>query len=183
MIPGEPYPMFLAVQRLVRLVPLCLLVACSGGNRQAEDRVHPMGERVGVGPLLYTVLHAEWLDHIGEPPASRLPQHRFLAIRLTVTNGGAATQVVPTMVLEAPDGKRYNELADAEGLPQWLGSLRMLKPAETDRGAVVFDVPPGGYRLRLTGEAPGGEEVTALVDIPYSVPLAPPASVPGERSQ
>ncbi len=133
-----------------------------------------MGERVQVGPLIYTVLESEWHEQLGEIPDLRAPQHRFLALRVSVTNSGIKDSGVPPMELVDPNGETYTELSDGRGLAQWLGSLRILKPAATEHGRVLFDVPSGAYRLRVKEEAELDEEKTALVDIPFQVPPGPP---------
>lgn len=133
-----------------------------------------MGERVTVGPLVYTVQEAEWRDQLGDGPGARTPQYRFLVIRLSVTNSGIRPAEIPHMSLIGADGQAHAELTEAKALPDWLGFLRSVAPAATEHGRVLFDVPSGSYRLRLTTVAEGDEELFALVEIPFQVPPAPP---------
>ncbi len=137
-----------------------------------------MGEPVQVGPLTYTVLEAEWHRQLGEGPGARLPAHQFLALRMTVTNGGSREFAIPSMSLIGPGGESYPELTDAQDVPEWLGLYRTLKPADTDRGRVLFDVPRGVYKLRVADDAADPEqERWALIEIPLQLELGP------ERSQ
>lgn len=151
------------------------LSGCSGGKSGADATVYRMGEPVTVGPLIYTVMDTEWRTQLGEGPTARLPEHRYLLVRLSVTNSGASNAVVPAMSVLDSSGQSRLELADGQGVEEWLGYLRSLRPAETDRGRVVFDVPPSAYRLRVTNDAEPGTEKVALIDMPLQ--LAP--SVPG----
>ena len=164
---------------------VCLLAGCrSSGQRGPYAGAFRMGERVSVGPLTYTVLDAEWLDRLGEGPQARLPQRRFLAVRLSVLNSGAATTSVPTMSLEpAGGGEQLQELTDAAALPDWLGSLRLIKPNETQHGRVLFDVPGAAYRLHVLAESDSDEDDYALVEIPYQVPPETPRPEPVPRAR
>jgi hypothetical protein len=128
-----------------------------------------MGERIQVGSLIYIVLDTEWLDRIGDGPNPRLPHNRFLTVRLSVTNSGVVTSgVPPTSVLDGRD-ESSPELNDANGLPEWLGSIRSVKPAETLHGRTVFDVPTGGYQLKLSDDAEPENVKIALVDLPLQL--------------
>lgn len=163
---------------------LCLLAACRSSQRDRYAGPFRMGERVRVGPLIYTVLETEWLDRLGEGTQARLPQRRFLAIRLSVLNSGAATTSVPAMTLEPTGGgDQFQELPDAQQLHEWLGALRLLKPAETQHGRVLFDAPSGAYRLHVFTESDSDEEQYALVDIPYQVPPAIPRAEPAPAAR
>lgn len=133
-----------------------------------------MGERAQAGALIYTVSEAEWLDRLGEEPNVRLPERRFLAIRLSVTNSGAATSGIPMLSLVGSRGERYSEQTSGEGLTDWLGFLRQVKPANTERGRVLFDVPAGAYRLRVVNDAEPENERAALVEIPLQLGPAIP---------
>jgi hypothetical protein len=109
----------------------------------------------------------------------RIPTHRFFLIRISAVNSGASDIMIPNLTLEDDAGNSYPELTNGEAVPQWIGALRTVKPAEAAQGTIVFDVPPRHYRLRLTDEE--GER-PALVDIPLSfgaetpeIPLPAPA--------
>ncbi len=158
------------------LFALCVLAAgCSSGTTsQTNSKIFSMGERAKAGSLIYTVTEAEWLDRLGEEPNVRVPEHRFLAIRLSVTNSGAATSGIPTLSLVDSRGERYPEQTSGEGLTEWLGFLRQVKPADTERGRVLFDVPAGGYRLRVVNDAEPENERAALVEIPLELGPAIP---------
>ncbi len=71
------------------------------------------------------------------------------------------------MALIAPGGEVYNELTEGEGVSDWLGMLRHLEPVESVTGWVLFDVPRGNYRLRVSDDAFDPEAVkTALIEVP-----------------
>ena len=158
----------------VVLAASLLLCGCSSGKPDRDTRVYRMGEPVAVGPLIYSVTETEWHDQLGEGPTARLPQHRFLLVRLTVTNSGASNSVIPAMALVDSAGQNFLELTDGQGVAEWMGYLRTISPAQTERGRVVFDAPPNTYRLRVTNDAEPGTEKAALIELPLQlVPVAP----------
>lgn len=178
-----------AVPRLAAAVTLCLLAAgCTpSGPPKMSARIYAMGEQAQVGALVYTVTDADYLDQLGDAPGARTPKNRFLAIRLSVTNGGAGLSGIPPMSLHDSAGNVVaQEVDDAEGLAEWLGSLRHVQAAETIRGRVLFDVPPSAYRLRVSNDADPDNERAALVDIPLHftpppAPIAVPVPAPAAR--
>jgi len=74
-------------------------------------------------------------------------------------------------------GERHAELTNGEGLTDWLGFLRQVKPADTEGGRILFDVPVASYRLRVVNDAEPENERAALVDIPLQ--LGPAIPQPG----
>jgi hypothetical protein len=144
-----------------------------------------MGERAQAGPLIYTVFENRWMPQLGSGAAPRVPSSRFFLLRLSIVNSGSGDAMAPAMTLVDDGGERYQELSDGEGVPQWIGSIRRVKPADTLTGNIVFDVPARHYKLEVTDET---QEKKAIVDIPLSfneeqvpmpVPNAPaPQSVP-----
>jgi len=80
---------------------------CSSGTSGSRPAVFSMGEPVQVGPLIFTILDAEWHDQLGEPPNVRTPQQRFLSIRISVTNSGVATSGIPALSLVDSRGTTY----------------------------------------------------------------------------
>ncbi len=160
-------------------VGLCAIaVGCSPrSTSEANLKMYAMGERAQAGALIYTVTEAEWLDRLGEEPNVRIPANKFLALEVSVTNSGASTSAIPLLSLVDARGQRYQEQTNGEGLAEWLGFLRRLKPAETEHGRVLFDVPPAGYRLRVVNDAEPENERAALVDIPLQLGPAIPQPV------
>ncbi len=127
-----------------------------------------MGDKVQLGPLVYHVTEADWKTQLGEFPSVRMPERRFLLIRISVTNGGGATVTIPQAELENASGETFQELTDGAGVPEWIGLLRSLKPAATDQGVIAFDVPANEYRLRLTDGADVEHARVVYVKVPLS---------------
>lgn len=123
-----------------------------------------MGERVELAPLTYAVFEKEWLAQIGEGAEARLPQSRFLVIRLSVTSGAASETYVPNLTLDDDTGGTCSESNNGDGVSGWIGYLRSIKPAETLQGSIVFDCAPKHYRLKLVSDAGRA----AYVEIPLS---------------
>ena len=161
---------------LITAAVAVFLTGCGSGARVARAS-HQMGERVQVGPLIYNVLEADWFDEIQAPTRARVPNARFLVIRITITNSGNKEVNVPLLNLEKADGSSFMELSEGEGVEEWIGVLRTVSPAETQSGRIVFDVRPGAYSLRLSDGSELERERTALVAIPLklkeSTPVAP----------
>jgi hypothetical protein len=150
-------------------------------NSSGEPKRYEMGEQAEAGPLVYTVLEAEWWTQLGEGVNVRMPQHRLLLLRLSVTNSGATECLIPTMTLVGSGGESYQELSDGEGVDDWLGVLRRLRPTETMHGRVLFDAPRGDYQLRVTDDAFEPEMAqVALVDIPLRFESKPTGPVEHE---
>ena len=86
-------------------------------------------------------------------------------MRVSITNSGPNEVIVPIMSVTDDSGKTYTELSNGDQVPQWIGYLRSIKPAESLQGNVVFDCSPRHYKMRLGDE---GEQRAALVDIPLT---------------
>jgi hypothetical protein len=162
-----------------------LAVVMGGCARRNPHPVvtYKMGETARVGPLSYTITEAEWFDQLGEGAGARLPKNRFLAVRLTVTNGGAARSAIPLTELRDARGEVHAEV-DAAELGDWLGTFRGLDPAQSEHGRVVFDVPSGTYKLRVAEDADSDEQWTALIELPYQPPTLvprPDRALPGTK--
>lgn len=160
---------------VLALLPLLATMGCRTSTQ--TERSYRMGELVIVGPLRYTIFDAEWKTQIGEGADARVPKNRFLVVHLSVTNSGGSLLDVPALQLERPDGFSATELSDPNGVSDWLGIIRKLKPADTLQGKVIFDVPLSAYRLRVSSTTDGIEEKSAIVDIPIQVtPATDPAT-------
>jgi hypothetical protein len=154
--------------RLLWLTAALGAVALASGCSHGEAfpvRTYPMGDRIELGHIIYTVFETQWLTHVGEGPNERVPQYRFFLIRMSAVNSGASEVIVPNVTIEDDTGKTYTELSSGDGIPQWIGFLRQVKPADSAQGNLLFDAPPRHYKLRVTDES--GERA-AMVDIPLS---------------
>lgn len=162
----------------ILVIPALLLTSCTSVS--APNRVYRMGELATVGPVIYNVLETEWKTEIGESLQQKIPTHKFLLIRMTITNSGNRDVAVPLLTLEDPDGQEYLEYSEVEYLPNWLGLLRIVQPAATIQGLVVFDAPVSDYKLRVTDGGDLESEKIALVDIPLTFGAPDPIQMPGE---
>ena len=126
---------------------------------------YPLGERITLGHIVYVVYETQWLTHLGDPPDSRVPQHRFFLIRMSAVNGTSKEITVPNVTIEDDNGNSFPELSDGTGVPQYIGYLRRVKPAESVQGNLLFDAPPRHFKLKIADE---DSERTALVDIPLA---------------
>ncbi len=146
------------------LPALLLLSGCTQQN--SLQLSYKMGEKASVGTLTYNVVDAAWANQLGEGFKIRTPQQRFLIVTISVTNGGGKEVALPLLALEDDHGQAISELENAEGVPNGLGILRVVAPAQTLQGSLLFDVPLGSYKLRLTDGGEPGSEKTATVEIP-----------------
>ncbi|MGA2770541.1 MAG: hypothetical protein ABSG26_06975 [Bryobacteraceae bacterium] len=160
-----------------------LLNTCS--NRSSRIHSYSLGEKAELGHIIYTVYETQWLPQLSNGPAARIPQHRFFLVRMTAVNSGGADLIVPNVTIEDDKGNSYPELQNGDGVPQWIGYLRQVKPAESAQGNLLFDAPPAHYKLRITDE---NEERSAYIDIPLSFgaetpPPPPEVPTPAEKKQ
>jgi len=163
---------------LLPLVAACLVVlpSCSELKQAThKETKFQMGQPVALGSLTYTAIETEWKDSVQTPTGTRMPAHRFLLIKVTVTNGGGSEVTVPLLSLVDAKGQTYLEEDKGDGVPQWLGLLRILKPAQTDEGFLLFDVPQASYRLRVTTGGDPEKELSALVEIPFQLDAIKPS--------
>lgn len=151
-----------------------ILAACtlafSGCQRAAfPERVGPMGAPLAVGQLTYTALETEWRDVIDSPQGQRVPKSRFLLVHVTVLNASSEQKAAPLLQLVDVKGGVHPEIAEGEGVPDWLGFLRLLQPRESRFGRILFDVPQGAYKLRVSSGGDPENEQTALIDLPLQL--------------
>ena len=140
-------------------------------------RTYAMGERAVLGHLAYNVFDTQWLTHIGDGPDAKVPQSRFFLVRMSATNSLGTEVMVPNVSVEDDSGHSYPEISTDVGAPQWFGVLRSVKPAESAQGNVVFDAPPGHYKVKVRDET--GDRI-AYIDIPLSFGAeTPELSIPG----
>jgi hypothetical protein len=164
---------------LAAVIAALLPSACT--RRSVSDRTYPLGEKLQLGHIIYTVYETQWAPQFGEGPAARIPEHRFFLVRMAAVNGASEDVSVPNVTIEDDKGNSYPELSNGDGVPQWIGYLRQVKPAESVQGNLLFDAPPAHYRLRITDE---NEENPAYIDIPLSFGAeAPPTDVPMPGSE
>jgi hypothetical protein len=161
--------------RAIGLLAALLLTSCSADPSKTQIRTYQLGERVQLGPFIYTVFETQWLTQLGEGASARLPQHRFFLVRVSITNAGSTDGFTPPASLVDAKGTTFPELTNGEGVPDWIGSLRQIKPANSAQGNLVFDAPPAQYKLRVADE---NEQHVGLVDIPlaFETPMAPPGA-------
>ena len=158
---------------LAAVTAALLLNACSSRSHSVHS--YSLGEKAELGHIIYTVYEIQWVPQFGEGPAARIPQHRFFLVRMAAVNGSGADLIVPNVTIEDDRGNSYPELKDGDGVPQWIGYLRQVKPAESAQGNLLFDAPPGHYKLRVNDE---NEENSAYFDIPLSFGSEVPSEVP-----
>jgi hypothetical protein len=142
-----------------------LVASCDSGERSFPVRTYALGERIALGHLVYVVFETQWLTQIGEGVDARVPQHRFFLVRLSTVNSLGSDVIVPNLVLEDDNGNTYPELSSGEGVPQYIGYLRSVKPAQSAHGNALFDAPPRHYKMKIADET--GDKI-AYVDIPLN---------------
>lgn len=170
---------------IVALFGLLLLAAGCSGNRGGSGKSYAMGEAAVVGPLTYHVVETEWKQSLDGSMGQRLPKHQFLLVNMTIASKSEGEVGVPFLTLINASGTEFREEDKGEGVSGWLGYLRRAGPDAPLSGRIVFDVPPGGYQLRISSGGPAETETTALVELPFRAdapavkgtdPLAAPPS-------
>ena len=157
-----------ASSKWVGIISLFLIVFAGCSSRKGDSgKTFGMGEAANAGMLTYTVVESEWKQTLDGTSGLRLPKNQFLLLNLSITSRADGEVGVPLLSLIGENGAEFREEDKGEGVSQWLGLLRRLAPIETMTGRIVFDVPPGGYKLRISSGGAAETETTALVDIPY----------------
>jgi Domain of unknown function (DUF4352) len=165
---------------LVIALTAVVVTLTSCGEKAKPVPAFGMGERAGVGHLVYTAFETQWLTQLGQDTAARIPQNRFLVVRMSIGNSGGAAITVPNLTIEDDRGNSYAELTNGDQVSGWMGALRQVGPGDTLQGTVLFDVAPRHYRLRVFDE---NSQQSALIDMPLnfssdSPSLPPPATKP-----
>jgi hypothetical protein len=162
------------------LVVLGVALILGGCSAQRTNRInYPMGEKVPIGPLTYTVVETEWKTQLGDGVLKvRSPQQRFQLVTMAVTNGGGKDVALPLFSLEDSNGKLFPESENGESVDNWLGLLRNIAPAQTLQGRLLFDVQLGSYKLRVTDGGDPGTEKYAYVEIPLKMDSDAPVQAP-----
>jgi hypothetical protein len=149
------------------------LAACSNSGG-SSGKSYAMGEAAQAGQVSYTVSETQWHDQLDSDIGPRTPQNSFLLVTVTVESRGGDPVHLPLLTLIDANGKEYLEQEKGDGVPQWLGLLRTLEAGSPLGGNLIFDVPRGSYKLRISSGGDLEKEVTSLVDLPYkSVPDLP----------
>jgi hypothetical protein len=157
------------------------LMLASCGPKTFPVRTYPMGEKVTLGHLIYTVFETQWLTQLGSGTDARVPQNRFFLVRISVANSGSQDLTVPNLYVEDDKHNEYPELTNGDGVPQWIGSIRNPHPAEAAAGNLLFDCPPGHYKLHIADE---DDDHTAYIDIPLNFTSeTPEVPVPGSEKK
>jgi hypothetical protein len=148
------------------LITMALLAAGCSTAPKKESQVFPAGEKVTVGPLVYSVIDSQVLTQLGDDPSTaRTPQNRFYVMTISVSNSSSEDMAIPGLTLVDDAGKEYPEAADGTNVPNWLGIVRKAGGAQTEQGNVLFDAPAQHYRLRLTDETDTSE---LSIDVPLT---------------
>jgi Domain of unknown function (DUF4352) len=163
----------------VPVLALALLAGC-GPKEQSTVSAgrYKMGDRAQAGNLFYNVIDAEWKTALGDQPNQRVPKNRYLLVRVSITNSGGSEATVPLLSLEDSRGKTHLEESSGEHVSGWLGLIRVIRPAQTEQGTIVFDVPLGAYDLLITDGGEPGQERLAKVEIPLRVEEDPNLTQP-----
>jgi hypothetical protein len=161
------------------LTAACAL-ALSGCQRSVvPDRIGAMGAPLAVGQLTYTAVETEWRDSIESSKGPRIPNNRFLLINVTVANASSEQKAAPLLHVVDAKGGVHAEIAEGDGVADWMGYLRLLTPRESRSGRLLFDVPQGACKLRVSSGGDPENEQTALIDLPLQlnsdVPRSPGA--------
>src|SRR5436190_15458063 len=123
-------------------VGLLILLAGCGKEISTDAFVYKMGDKVPVGTMIYSVLESEWKSELaGDDGLPQAPKHRFLLLKLSLTNSGGAQVAIPMLTVENPAKEATLEVSAVKNLPGWLGMVRLINPAQTEQGVIVFDVP------------------------------------------
>jgi len=155
--------------RAAALLSVLAIVSCSSTGGGGAGPLHQMGERIQVGALNYIVLESEWVNDLPGAAGPRVPENKFLLVRATITNSGNREISIPLLTVIDDKGNEVMESSEGQGVEEWLGILRTIKPAETLSGRILFDAKPLNYKLRVSDGGEPDREITRLVTIPLKL--------------
>jgi len=135
----------------------------------ATERVGAMGAPLAVGPLTYTAIETQWRDSLESSKGPRLPKDRFLLVNVSVLNASSEQKGAPLLEIVDAKGGVHREVADGDGVTDWMGYLRLLQPRESRSGWLLFDAPQGACKLRVSSGGDPETEQTALIDLPLQL--------------
>lgn len=158
------------------LLSAAIYIGCNASVSNNVTPIYGMGDRAPVNRLIYTAFDTHWMPQLETGVVPRIPKDRFFLVRVSILNGGNSEVVLPTLTIVDEKGQKYQELSEGDGVPEWLGYVRRVKPAETLAGNIVFDAPPQNYKLELTDES---QEKKAMIEIPMSFAGDVPLELPG----
>lgn len=157
------------------LLATLVFTACSGSSSSHVVRGE-MGQKLKVEDISYTVLGADWVEALGEGATARIPNHRFLLVRIAATNESGGPAEMGSLKLIASNGAEYGEVANGGGVNEWLGMSRELDAKGTKQGVVLFDAPKAVYELQVADAFYDEESGSAaLIQIPVRPEGAQPA--------
>jgi hypothetical protein len=162
-----------------------LLASCGKGPESDAEikmaaKTFKMGELASAGVVTYNVLEAEYKTQLGTTSSPKIPQNRYLILRLAITNGGAKEVDLPLLSLIDSEGNAHQELHSDMGVSGWFGLLRKVGPTATEEGRVIFDVAPKDYKLEVTDGGVPGKEQLARIEIPMQFDTAEPIPAAGQ---
>lgn len=129
-----------------------------------------MGEKIQLGGMTYTVLETQWKPALTDAATGRPPKNRYLFVRVSATNGGGTTTGMPAFSIVNAKDESFSEMTEGvQDVPDYLGVLRTVQPAQTEQGWVIFDAPVGAYKLMISDSGEPGSEKYARVDLPVSL--------------
>ena len=152
------------IARLFIVSLVVLLWSCSP-SAERQTKIYQAGEKATIDKLTYAVIDTQIHPRLGEEPTPRIPQHRFYVVQIATSSGNNTDVAIPAMTLVDDSGKSYPELADGAGLQHWLGMVRSVSPAQTERGEILFDAPAAHYKLKLTNETDPDD---VYIDLPLN---------------
>ena len=173
---------------LLTTTALATLASCSKDGAETDAKIKQasktfkMGERASVGNLTFNVLEATFFSQLGDIGQPKIPQKRFLVIRMSITNGGAKEVELPLFRVVDNANVETPELQDADFLKGWFGIIRKIGPTQTEEGRMLFDVAPKNYKLEVTDGGEVGKEQLAFIDIPIDFDTSEPVQAVPESS-
>jgi hypothetical protein len=147
------------------LIAVTLLLWGCSPNTGRQTKIYQAGEKASVDKLSFAVIDTQIHTRLGDDANPRIPQNRFYTVQIAVSSGNNTDTPIPSLALVDDSGKTYPELADGSGLQHWLGIVRSVSPAQTERGEVLFDAPAAHYKLKLTDDTDAND---VYIDLPLN---------------
>lgn len=138
----------------------------------AGDAAPPkIGETIRTGYWTYKINGFRWAPFITSYGSVERPDAQFLILDLSAENDDRTASTLPPVKLLNDKGQEFSQSSSGALSDGFFSPLKDLNPGVSSRGFIAFDVPPGTYKVKLSGGFEAGESAIALLETPVSSPM------------
>jgi hypothetical protein len=138
-----------------------------GTPSKAEAAALPkIGDTIQTGYWTYKIDGFHWAPFITSYGTAERPDAQFLILDLSAQNNDRTASTLPPVKLLNDKGQEFSQSSSGALSDGFFSPLKELNPGVGSRGLIAFDVPPGTYKVKLSGGFEAGETAVASLDMP-----------------